>query len=261
MFALLNRGWRLVFTGLSFALFGMGSLILGAILFLLLHIFLPTAKAERLCRYGVHLSFRCFIGFMHHTGVLDYKLYNSEALRVPGQLIVANHPCLIDVIFIIAEVPDAFCVVKAAAWKNPFMSFIMSTTGYIQNTSPTSFINDCVAVLERGDTLVMFPEGTRTKPKKSLKFNKGVARIALAAEKSLTPVHLYTYPTTLTKGEPWYHIPKTKFCFYMNVGAVMEPKSIVRQGPYSQIHVKTLTRYLMEYFETKNSEFANGNTF
>jgi 1-acyl-sn-glycerol-3-phosphate acyltransferase len=137
----------------------------------------------------------------------------------------------------------------------------MSTTGYIQNTSPTSFINNCVAVLGRGDTLVMFPEGTRTKLKKPLKFKKGVARIALAANKSITPVHLCTHPTTLTKGEPWYKIPKTKFCFYMNVGIVMEPKSIISQGPYSQIHVKTLTRYLMEYFETKNSEFANGNTF
>ena len=137
----------------------------------------------------------------------------------------------------------------------------MSTTGYIQNTSPTSFINDCVAVLERGDTLVMFPEGTRTKPKKPLKFKKGVARIALAAKKSLTPVHLCIHPTTLTKGEPWYHIPKNKICFYMNVGTLMEPKSIVSQGPYSRIHVKTLTRYLMEYFETKNSEFANENTF
>ena len=261
MFALLNRGWRLVFTGLSFALFGIGSLILGAILFSLVHIFLPKDTAERLCRYGVHLSFKGFIGFMHYTGVLNYKLFNSEALRAPGQLIVANHPSLIDVIFIIAEVPDAYCVVKATAWENPFMLFIMSSTGYIQNTSPTCFINDCVAVLDRGDTLVMFPEGTRTKHKKSLKFKKGVARIALAAEKSLTPVHLYVHPPTLHKGASWYQIPKTKFCFYMNVGEVMEPKSIVRQGPYSLIHVKTLTQYLMEYFETKNSEFANENTF
>ena len=261
MFALLNRGWRLVFTGLSFALFGIGSLILGAILFSLVHIFLPKDTAERLCRYGVHLSFKGFIGFMHYTGVLNYKLFNSEALRAPGQLIVANHPSLIDVIFIIAEVPDAYCIVKATAWENPFMLFIMSSTGYIQNTSPTSFINDCVAVLDRGDTLVMFPEGTRTKHKKSLKFKKGVARIALAAEKSLTPVHLYVHPPTLHKGASWYQIPKTKFCFYMNVGEVMEPKSIVRQGPYSLIHVKTLTQYLMEYFETKNSEFANENTF
>ena len=261
MFALLNRGWRLIFTGLSFSLFGIGSLVLGGIIFSIIHVIYPKLKAERLCRYGVCLAFRAFIGFMHYTGVLRFELTNEKTLPEPGQLIIANHPSLIDVIFIIAQVPDAFCVVKESAWRNPFMKFIMLTTGYIQNSSPESFIDDCATVLKRGDTLVMFPEGTRTKPNKPLKFRKGAARIALAAGKSITPVHIYLDPTTLTKGEPWFHLPKNRICFYMCVGDLIEPQSVVSLEDDHQKQVKTLTQYFVNYFGAINNEFINANTF
>ena len=119
VFALINRGWRLVFTGLSFIIFGVGGLILGGIIFSLVHVIFPKPKAERLCRYGVHLAFKGFISFMYYTGVLSLELLNNTTLSKPGQFIIANHPSLIDVIFIIAEVPNGYCVVKSSAWKNP----------------------------------------------------------------------------------------------------------------------------------------------
>ena len=251
MAELLNRGWRLVFTGLSFVLFGIGGLLLGLIVFPLFHILFSRAKAERLCRYGVHLSFRGFIGFMHCTGVLDYHLQNARELRKPGQLIIANHPSLIDVIFIVAQVPDAYCVVKAAAWKNPFMGLTMRVTGYIQNASPTSFIDKCVETLQRGDTLIMFPEGTRTKPGKPLRFMKGTARIALKANKPLTPVYLYLEPTTLTKGEPWYFIPLKRVRVHLCVGSAIDPCDVTERGAAHRRNVLDVTQYLVNYFETK----------
>jgi len=248
---LLNRGWRLVFTGLSFALFGVGGLLLGLIVFSLFHILFPRSKAERLCRYGVHLAFRGFIGFMHRTGVLDYHLHNARELRKSGQLIIANHPSLIDIVFIVAQIPDAYCVVKAAAWKNPFMALTMRATGYIQNTSPISFIDKCVEILQREDTLIMFPEGTRTKPGKPLRFMKGTARIALKAEKPLIPVYLYLDPTTLTKGEPWYLIPLEKVQVYLCVGSAIEPHYVTERGAAHRKNVSAVTRYLVNYFEAK----------
>jgi len=248
---LLNRGWRLVFTGLSFTLFGIGGLLLGLVVFSLFHILFPKSKAERLCRYGVHLAFRGFIGFMNRTGVLDYHLQNVRELRKPGQLIIANHPSLIDIVFIVAQVPDAYCVVKAAAWKNPFMGLTMRATGYVQNASPTSFIDKCVETLQRGETLILFPEGTRTRPGKPLRFMKGAARIALKAKKPFTPVYIYLDPTTLTKEEPWYLIPIEKFHFYLRVGTAIEPHDVTEEGAPDRKNVLAITRYIVNYFETK----------
>src|SRR3546814_3910638 len=108
--------------------------------------------AQRRCQHIVHLSFRLFIGAMRALGVLTYEVVDGEKLRYRGnRLIVANHPSLIDVVFLIAMLPRARCVVKEAAWSNPFMAGVMWATGYIPNDDPARFVDACVGCLERSE--------------------------------------------------------------------------------------------------------------
>ncbi|WP_245395071.1 hypothetical protein [methane-oxidizing endosymbiont of Gigantopelta aegis] len=44
---------------------------------------------------------------------------DSDKLNRPGQLIVANHPTLIDIVFLISRIPYACCIVKDSLWHNP----------------------------------------------------------------------------------------------------------------------------------------------
>ena len=53
-------------------------------------------------------------------GVISYEFRGVERLGRPGQLIIANHPTLIDVVLIVAFTPAPCCVVKAALFRNPF---------------------------------------------------------------------------------------------------------------------------------------------
>src|SRR3546814_3230568 len=53
--------------------------------------------------------------------------------------------------------PEALCVVKKAAWSNPFMAGIMWATGYIPNDDPNVLIAECVKTLQDGRRLVVFP--------------------------------------------------------------------------------------------------------
>jgi len=50
---------------------------------------------------------------------LGYEFEGRERLGRPGQLIVANHPTLIDVVLIVAFTPAPACVVKAAPVRQP----------------------------------------------------------------------------------------------------------------------------------------------
>jgi 1-acyl-sn-glycerol-3-phosphate acyltransferase len=63
-------------------------------------------RAHQRCQYIVHLSFRLFIWWMRALGVLTYEVAGAQKLRPDGnRVVVANHPSLIDVVFIIALLP------------------------------------------------------------------------------------------------------------------------------------------------------------
>jgi 1-acyl-sn-glycerol-3-phosphate acyltransferase len=211
--------WRLAGTGTSFLLFGLFGVLLGAFIFPLLRL-MPVSREKRrtLTARLVCVSFRCFIGFMHRAGVLTYEFRGRERLGRPGQLIIANHPSLIDVVFLIGFTPLAGCVVKASVWRNPVTSGVASAAGYVRNSPTDAMIEGASSALQGGQALIMFPEGTRTTPGQPLEFHRGAASVAVRAARILTPVYISVNPVTLTKGQPWYRIPARRPHFSLVVG-------------------------------------------
>jgi 1-acyl-sn-glycerol-3-phosphate acyltransferase len=247
----LDRAWRLFATGTSFVLFGIGSLALGLIVFPPLHLLAGSrATARRWSRWLVHQSFRAFIGFNYRAGVLTFEAAGDSSLMDgKPRFIIANHPSLIDVVCLISRLPDAFCIVKTAAWENPFMGLVVRATGYIPNDDPTQLIENCVRLLRQGETLVMFPEGTRTVPGNPLRFRRGAANIALRAGMVLTPVFIDVEPETLTKGEAWYAIPDRRVHVRMEVGEDIDPSDVVSDPTTERLAARELNSFLVTHFE------------
>ena len=99
--------WRLVATALSFALFGLGGLCLRLVVFPLLGLVPGDARARRRrARAVVSWTLRRVVRFLYRTRVLTYEVEGAERLGRPGQMIVANHPSLIDVVVMIALIRD-----------------------------------------------------------------------------------------------------------------------------------------------------------
>lgn len=242
--------WRLLATGLSFSLFGAGGLLLGAVVMPLLLTWPgnPRQREQRVRRM-VSLSFRMFIGFMRGTGVLSYEVQGFERLGRPGQLVVANHPSLIDVVFLLAFTPGAACVVKRALWRNPATALVVRGAGYVPNDPTAMMIERAAAALHRGDCLVMFPEGTRSLPGEPPRFHRGAASVAVRAARCVTPVFVTVEPTTLTKGQPWYHIPRRRPHFLLRVGQDLEPETGDSRPPPKasrELNERLLTTYAAE---------------
>lgn len=224
LLARLERYWRLLATALSFISFGVGGLLLSVIIFPAVHIFVwRRSVAQKICRRIVQLSFKMFLHEMQGLGAISYDVRNKHRLDqykntgVEGCLILPNHPSLIDVILTIAHLPDAYCIVKSSHWKNPFLFGIMRATGYLANTGGQDLVDDCVALLRNGHTLVMFPEGTRTKPNKNLRLQKGAVVIAFKAQVPIIPAIIKVDPPYLYKDQPWYDIPEMKSHFSIDI--------------------------------------------
>ncbi|MCW8832495.1 MAG: 1-acyl-sn-glycerol-3-phosphate acyltransferase, partial [Colwellia sp.] len=153
-----NYYWRLLATGLCFFSFGIGALFISSIIFPLQTLLIKDkAKRKEIARYTIHKAFALFVNMMKFSGVLAVKLENFEQLNnMREKIVIANHPSLIDVIVIIAYLPNADCVVKSDLFKNPFLRGVVRRVGYIDNNNSEQLFNDCKQSLAAGCNIVVF---------------------------------------------------------------------------------------------------------
>ena len=141
----------------------------------------------------------------------------KKRLATESLFICASHPTLIDVVILHSLIENANCIVKAALRESFALSSPVMAANYIANDSGSELIEACAASLARGDTLVVFPEGTRSVPGKEPKLHHGAAAIALASHHNITPVCITCTPPALMKGISWYQVPERKM--YISVRA------------------------------------------
>ncbi|QSA99092.1 1-acyl-sn-glycerol-3-phosphate acyltransferase [Methylococcus sp. EFPC2] len=248
--------WRLVATGFSYALFGVGSALIWVILFPLISPFLGRgAERKRRARRLMHEVFRFYVAVMRGLGLLTYRVQNGEALNRPGRIVVANHPTLIDVVLLISMIRNATCIVKPALYNNPVMRFPIRAMDYLYAEDPEILLQRCVDDLHDGSTLIVFPQGTRTPAYEQRPFQRGAANIALHSGAPLLPVHIRCSPPTLGKHEKWYHIPPTRVCFDIHVGEEIDPLSYA-DGRERARAARALTRDMQARLSEPSKKFG-----
>jgi len=252
--ARLNHAWRVLGTGLSFAAFGLGGLLLGGLLLpVLLWVDRDPARRRARARRLVQASFATHVALMCRLGLMTYEIRGAERLRRNGLLILANHPTLIDVVLLIAQLPNADCVVKQAVASNPFMRGPVRAAGYVSNDDGAGLIDDCIAAVHAGGTLVIFPEGTRTVPGQPLRLQRGAANIAVRGRLDITPVRITCTPPTLTKGQKWYRVPSRRFHVQLEVGEDLPIAPFLNESGDAPrgdaVAARRLTDHLAHYFD------------
>lgn len=249
--------WRVFATGLSFVSFGVGGILLRAVVFPLLN-FLVWRQQRRtaFARTIIRLTFRAFVGLMRILGVLRYELIGAHRLERSGLLILANHPTLIDTVFLMAFVKRADCIVKAGLWNNPFTRGPVRAAGYINNDQGVDLVADCIASLASGNNLIIFPEGTRTPSSGVISLKRGAANIAARGRYNMTPVVISCVPMTLGKGEKWWRVPARFAQFRIEVKEDIEIDQFVAHGASEVMAARRINEYLEHYFIEENKHHA-----
>lgn len=247
-----NYYWRLLATGWSFLHLFIGGLSLATIVFPVLRLW-PGSEQQKCSRVRrvIHLAFRHFVWEMRVLGVLSLEQIAIAELRhAQGCVVVANHPTLIDVVLLIAAIPDANCIVKSELWRSPYLGGVVRAAGFISNSGePEQLLNDCAVALKRGEILIIFPEGTRTVESKGLRLQRGAAHIIIHADAEVVPALITCDPPTLKKGEPWYVIPDRKPHFCLQVNDRFKAGDIVDVDLMPSQTSRQLTTYLTEYYQ------------
>ncbi len=254
MFGKLAYIWRFCATAFCFAVFGLCGLVFGLIVFPLMRLLPGTPEIHRRRVRSMFLAvMHWFVNLMRGAGVLTYEFEGAERLGRPGQMVMANHPTLIDVVFLLGFTAQATCIVKQSLWKNPFTRWPVAAAGFVSNTPTFEMIEQAAQALLEGQSVIIFPEGTRTTPGQALQFHRGAASIAVRAATVVTPVFVHCEPTTLAKNMPWYRIPPRRVRITLRVGEDIDPAPF-RSRP-APLASRAFNEHLLEVF---SSELSTG---
>ena len=116
-----------------------------------------------------------------------------EHIPADGPVIfVCNHRSFIDPFIVgLCSRRPIYYVAKEEIFHIPFGGWLISALGAFpvrRGAADTDMIETAKAILERGDAVLMFPEGTRTRPGALGKPKRGVGRLALETGATVVPV-------------------------------------------------------------------------
>jgi 1-acyl-sn-glycerol-3-phosphate acyltransferase len=203
----LRAAWLAFAYYFSWVLFGLGGLVLNIAC-------VPLLLAPNRQRFGplirrtIRGLFSVWLFWMRASGVVRVTWKGFDQPLPTGTVYVANHPSLIDAPFLLARLPDALCIFKPALLRNPVIAPSAIMSGYVSGDQGVDLIREVAQHITKGQSLLIFPEGTRTAPDEILHALK--PGFALIAERAHAPVQLIRVdagPCLARKGHPWWRLP------------------------------------------------------
>ena len=172
---------------LAYSLFGFGAIIIGIIILPLERLFIhPLTAFKRAGRRTISVSTRLFVRVLTlwHVLVIEKPLPSFEDLS--GKIVAPNHPSLFDVVVLFSLIDGANCIVKGKLTHSIFGAVVSPL--YINNSEDfDSLLEECKLSLDKGETLIIFPEGTRTREGEPVNVKRGTAYISLFADAPIVP--------------------------------------------------------------------------
>lgn len=176
-------------------------------------------------RAAIRRLFVAWCAWLHATRLIYVRFhgFTPDALSGPA-VYIANHPGLLDATFILSRLPNAICIFKPAIMRNPVLGPAALMGGYASGDNGVDLIRDVAARVARGNSLLVFPEGTRTVPGATLNpLKPGFALIASRARVPVRTIIVRAPRDLVPKGWPWWRAPQ--FPCYVDITLLgdMEP--------------------------------------
>lgn len=177
--------------------------------------FLPFDKLK--ARSSISSGIRAYIRTLEilHLLSVEEKGFDPD-VHLDKMVYVSNHQSLLDILFFLSRFPKAACIVKKSLASFSPYAFLINYASYIKNVKNFLVVEQAVGELKEGNTLIVFPEGTRASKDSEAAsgdeydFQKGAAAIALRAGVGICPVRISYAPLVLRRGRRWYESPGEK---------------------------------------------------
>ncbi len=153
--------------------------------------------------------------FLRFVGVAISKTFPPWRLRVEGAwpaggpfVVIANHQSILDILLLSRLPREMKWVAKEELFDIPWVGWMLRMSGDIpiRRGDPESggeALGRARAYLARGMSVMIFPEGTRSRTGKLLPFRSGAFRLAVETGAPVLPVAVHGTARGMPKGGPW----------------------------------------------------------
>lgn len=207
----------------------------------------PVHRAQAVRRFVYQLMSN-YVRSMRALRLIDLEISGLDAAPAPGSLIVANHPSLIDALILLGHVKGAVVVAKRSLQVNFFTAGGIRGADYVVNADPRSLIEECRARIAAGESLILFPECTRTADDGVIRLQRGAAHIAVRARCPVIPVTIEFSEPLLTKNSRWWLAPKVRPSVRVVGHAAIDPSQFLHGARSVSIAARQLTEHLRQFY-------------
>ncbi len=216
----------------------------------------------------VYRFLKLIIGFGISLFYREIRVKNREALDHDGpKIILANHPNTLMDAWMIGHVcrEPIFYMAKATFFNTRFKIWVLRGLGLIpinratesktKRVSNNDSFEHCYRLLEKGKTLVIFPEGNSFNERQLRMLKSGAARIALEVEKrnKEKSLNLRIIPVGLVYSQP----EKFRSSVLVNIGDPVDASPLVND--FEKDSLKT-ARALTDTFRQRMEDLLVGAT-
>ena len=205
-------------------------------------------RRTRAVRSVVYQLMRNYVRSMRGLRLIDLEICGLDAAPAPGSLIVANHPSLIDALILLGHVKGAVVVAKRALQLNFFTAGGIRGADYVVNADALSLIEECRARIAAAESLVLFPECTRTADDGVIRLQRGAAHIAVRCGCPVIPVTIAFSEPLLTKKSRWWLAPKVRPSVRVVGHPAIDPAQFLDGGCSVSLAARRLTEHLRQLY-------------
>lgn len=181
--------------------------------------------------------YRSLIWLLEALGAISITEFSgSQNLNLHEPCIyVSNHRTMLDILIYLTRIHNATALIKAGpsrrvvsdtsetptertrmpGWWSPFISSALGLLGYIKMPAEKSdmeglaqTIEECRAALKNGRSIIIFPEGTRSKTGRLHPFLVLPFKLAVEENVPIVPLILHNTLPLIPKGSIWFDIPE-----------------------------------------------------
>ena len=216
-------------------------------------IYTKVGKMTERRRYRLHqLIYHASRFVMIHHGIpgtkSEYKVAEGIDFNKP-RIIICNHQSHLDLMCQLVFTPKIVFLTNAWVWNNPFYGSLIRNAEYLPVREGLDEIMPHLrSLIERGYSIAVYPEGTRSKDCRIGRFHQGAFYMAREFGLEILPMILYGPGKILPK--TGWHLHKGKF--FVEVDKPLTQEELSAMGDLKQQASTMRKRYKEKYEEIAN---------
>jgi len=143
---------------------------------------------------------------IHHVPGTTFSYHNDleERFEQPS-VIICNHQSHLDLMAVMMLTPKLIILTKDWVWNNPFYGLVIRYADFFPISETEVMIHKIKRMVGKGYSVLIFPEGTRSKDCHIQRFHRGAFYLAEQLQVDIVPLFIKGFGKVLPKTSFYLH--------------------------------------------------------